>query len=117
MQLSFRFAMSALRLQFSAITSRTPDPSSCTGQPLEHDAISGREKQRQTAKAAAGAHCECPTPYTDGRAAAPPQRLSTIKSENENGQESDGERGNTQQLQQQHSLQHRLGEGKVPLVV
>ncbi|CDJ60819.1 zinc finger (CCCH type) protein, putative [Eimeria maxima] len=93
------------------------DPTSCTRQLQEHDAINDdREAHRQTAKFAAAAQCDCTTTYSDERAAAPPQRLSTIKSEDE-GQDSDGERGHTQQLQQQQTLQQRLAEGKVPLVV
>ncbi|CDI81779.1 hypothetical protein, conserved [Eimeria praecox] len=109
--------MSALRLQFSAITTHLTNPSSCAGQQQEHGAINDNcEKQRQTTNVVAAAHRECASSYSDGRAAPPPQRLSTIKSEDE-GQESDGERGHTQQLQQQQTLQQRLAEGKVPLVV
>ncbi|CDJ36902.1 uncharacterized protein EMH_0075570 [Eimeria mitis] len=108
--------MSALRLQFSASSSHIQGFSSSTGQQQERNAIDDDcEKQRRAAKVAAAAQCNCPTPYSDERAAALPQRLSTIKSEDE-GQESDGERGHTQQLQQQQTLQQRLAEGKVPLV-
>ncbi|CDJ49249.1 hypothetical protein, conserved [Eimeria brunetti] len=109
--------MSALRLQLTTIPSHLPDSTSCTGQQQEHDTIDGNcEKQRQNAQVVAAARRDCATPYSDERAAASPQRLSTIKSEDE-GQESDGERGHTQQLQQQRTLRQRLAEGKVPLVV
>lgn len=109
------FAMSALRLQLSTIAAVPLAPRSCSNQSQKLKAVNAEGQKQQAAlnpvaleaRTRGKAHSEEST-------AKLPQRLATIRSEDE-GQESDEDHCRSEHLQEQPTLEQELTKGRMPL--